>query len=215
MKIYFVRHGHTDLKEERRHQFPTTPLSEIGEKQAEFVAQRFLSIPIDTIYSSSYTRAFQTAEAIQKATGRSIEKSDLLIEKKYPSIFFGRIKDDLEVIRIKSLISENKQNHSWHHSDEENFWDFKNRGMQFLDLLKTETSQSIVVVSHGYMISLLVLLMTFSENVSVESYTEFTKVFHHSTTGITLCELENERWSLLTWNDYAHLGEAYLSSKTV
>ena len=80
MKVYFVRHGESVLGEQK-HQLPESPLSEIGIKQAATIAQRFTHIPIDLILTSSYTRAIQTAQAIEKIKGVPLIKSDLLIEE--------------------------------------------------------------------------------------------------------------------------------------
>ena len=84
MKLYLVRHGESLGNQRKAHQTPTTPLSEIGLSQAKVLAHRFSKIPIDIIFSSSYTRAQQTAEQIALINKKKIETSELFIEYEWP-----------------------------------------------------------------------------------------------------------------------------------
>ncbi len=131
MKVYFVRHGQSILNETRdktaTHQFPDTPLSDTGLSQASTVAQRFKSIPLDLILTSSYKRALQTAEAIEKVTSVPLIQDDLFIERKFPSSFWGKQTNDPTISIIHQQIRDNMDDPSWHHSDEENFYDLKER----------------------------------------------------------------------------------------
>jgi probable phosphoglycerate mutase len=193
--------------ENKKHQFPTTPLADDGIKQAKRVAERFESIPIDIIYASSYTRAQQTAEIINKVVQKEIITTDQLIERKNPSILLGKDRDDPDVIAVKKLIRENMGDPSWHDSDEENFHDFKNRVKGFIQTLENQPHENVLVVSHGYFLSLLVLTLAFEELLTPDLYTSFLALAHTTNTGITMYEYKNNKWRLLTWNDYAHLGE--------
>lgn len=211
MKVYFVRHGqsifNSDPFRNKTHQFPTTPLSEAGISQAEKVAERFKSIPIDIIYTSSQTRALQTAEIINKVLQKELVISDLLIEKKTPTVLHGKNNDDPEAVAIKTLMKENSQDPAWHHSDEENFFDFKARGLQFITELEAMPYESVLVVTHGYLLILISLLMVYWEGLTNEIFAPYIKFAHTTNTGITMVEFTDRRWRLLTWNDYAHLGE--------
>jgi broad specificity phosphatase PhoE len=96
---------------------------------------------------------------------------------------------------------------SWHDSDEENFHDFKNRVKGFIQTLENQPHENVLVVSHGYFLSLLVLTLAFEELLTPDLYTSFLALAHTTNTGITMYEYKNNKWRLLTWNDYAHLGE--------
>lgn len=95
--IYFVRHGETEFNIKRIHQHPDVPLSELGLKQAEFVAMRFLHIPIDCIVASPYLRARQTTEAIILKTQKPVKYNSFFIELKNPSEIEGKQMDEPEL----------------------------------------------------------------------------------------------------------------------
>lgn len=72
MKIYFVRHGETDMN--ARNMFYGWYDADINEKgiaQAEELRAAFETIHIDAIYSSDLKRAYHTAEII--VNGREIQ----------------------------------------------------------------------------------------------------------------------------------------------
>lgn len=80
-QIYFVRHAEAMGNVLEFFQGRTDcDLSEKGEKQLEFLAERFKDIPIEKIYSSPLKRAYKTAEAVNKYHGLPITVVDDLIE---------------------------------------------------------------------------------------------------------------------------------------
>lgn len=207
MKIYFVRHGETDLNAKEFHQSHHTLLSQKGHKQAEIIANRFVSIPIDIIYSSDYKRAHETALTIAKKIGKTVEINKLLREVKYPSNIEGKYHYDTEAMRIKELIKKNKYNPSWHYSDEENISDLIKRGQLIVNFLKTLSYQNILIVSHGTFINMIIACMVFDQKEIIEIFERFNKFIHMDNTGITVCERTNSGlFRLLTYNDYKHLG---------
>lgn len=208
MKVYFVRHGQTDFNREKVHQFPDTALSKLGESQAEFIGTRFRSIQIDAIFSSPYKRAYQTAEQIHLSTKANLSPLDLLTEKLQPSILRGKTKDDPEVIPIKKLLKENAHNPDWHYSDEENLYDLKKRSQKLIAHLENLKLESIAVVTHGTILSMIALLILFPEDlVDHRLFKEFDDRAHATNTGLSYFEFNDGKWKMHTWNDFAHLGE--------
>jgi broad specificity phosphatase PhoE len=207
MKIYFVRHGQSELNATDTHQLFTTPLSEKGKKQAKFVAERFQSIPIEKIFASDLTRAKQTAEAIANTTQKPLIFSELLRERRRPSEVIGKNYVDENAKKITDLIEQNLHDQNWHHSDEENFFDLKKRARNFLDLLEKEISENIAVVTHGAFLKMMILTVLFGNNFDSSAFQAFNLNAKMSNTGITVAEYIKNKWQLLTWNDYAHLGE--------
>lgn len=211
MKVYFVRHGQSIFNKSKfknkTHQFPETPLSDEGIKQAKFTAKRFTSVPIDIILASPYTRAHDTAKYINEVVNKKIELSNFLTERKGPSIFRGKDADSPEIQDIKKQIYDHRNEKDWHYSDEENFYDFKKRIDEFLKKLSMREEENILVVTHGYVLSMSILLMLLDDKLTPDIYFNFINHAHTSNTGITLCEYNTDKWFLHTWNDYAHLGE--------
>ncbi len=62
---YFVRHGETEWNAEGRLCGRTdVPLSEVGRRQAQLLAKRLQSLPVEALYSSPLQRALETANII-------------------------------------------------------------------------------------------------------------------------------------------------------
>ena len=80
-RFLLVRHGVTDwIEQELLHGISDIPLSENGENQAKLTAETFTGIKVNRLYSSSLSRAMQTAEEISKVTSLEIESIEGLRE---------------------------------------------------------------------------------------------------------------------------------------
>ena len=96
MAIFVIRHGETDLNAGRVIQWPDTPLSVRGTRQAKAVGERFSAAPIGKIIASDYARAYSTAEAIQAANGAPLEVVTTLRERHYGDLR-GKAYTELDV----------------------------------------------------------------------------------------------------------------------
>ena len=68
--ILLARHGETDWNRDGRWQgHSERPLDAAGQAQARALGSRLAGMEIDLLYSSDLTRARQTAEAVEHATG--------------------------------------------------------------------------------------------------------------------------------------------------
>lgn len=206
-KIYFVRHGATGGNEKNEFQYGTIELSEMGLRQAQFVAERFKTIPVNVVIASDVTRAAQTADAIGKVLGKEVVHTSLFQEILRPSFVRGKSKDDPEVASIMEQVKANLDNENWHHSDEENFFDIKNRAVRALEYLKSREEENIVVVTHGNFLMVLIAVMGFGDTFTPKQYKKMQKFFVAKNTGITMIDEHKGEYFLLTWNDYAHLGD--------
>ena len=207
MKIYFIRHGESEFNALSLRQHGRVDLSEQGKRQAQFVAKRFLKLPVDVILCSDYARTKQTAEVIRQMIKKKIEYTKLLREVKRPTEIEGKHIHDPEAIKIMSLIHEHELDPNWHYSDEENFFELKRRVGYFLEFLSKREEQHILVVTHGLFIRYIIGIFLFSENFTVEIANKMYHFFKLSNTGITVCDRnEMGKWHLVTWNDHAHLG---------
>ena len=88
-EIILIRHGETAWNRERRMQGQTdTPLSDIGRAQAEALGQRMATHPFSALYSSDLSRAYETAAAVARVSGREIRRDPALRERTF-GIFEG------------------------------------------------------------------------------------------------------------------------------
>ena len=93
--IFLVRHGETVDNARQIMQGQTQgELNQRGREQAEQVAQRLVSEPLDAIVASDLHRAIQTAEVIAEPHGLPVVTTPLLRERDWGS-FTGRFIPDL------------------------------------------------------------------------------------------------------------------------
>lgn len=207
MIIYFVRHGTTAGNDANQFQLPTIELSEKGRREAEFMAKRFESIPIDVVLSSTMTRAAQTAHIIAERTGHEIIENPIFEEIKRPSSVRGRSKDDEDVKSIMKEVKANFENPDWRHSDEENYYLLKERAVEALALLTARPEERILVVTHGEILKMMLSVIVFGDSLKPEIYDCVRTKFGTFNTGISKVDYNDLGWYLLAWNDHAHLGE--------
>ena len=206
MRVYFVRHGQTDHNASRMHQPVHATLSENGVRQAEALAERFSTIPIETIIASPYLRTKQTADIINNVLSKKVEFDERIREVKKPSEIEDKGHDDPTASYIKKLCDENFHNPEWRHSDEENFADLAQRTKSFAESLASRSESNILVVTHGTILKFLVLEMILPQYVRPEVYLSLNIALYTMNTGITVCEQKaDQSWQLITWNDHAHL----------
>lgn len=78
MRIIFVRHGHPN--------YDLDCLTPLGHKHGDAVAERLKSEPVEKIYSSTCSRAMETAEHIDKNFGLGVEELEFMREIKWGSV---------------------------------------------------------------------------------------------------------------------------------
>jgi broad specificity phosphatase PhoE len=81
-RLYLIRHGQSAGNAEGRFGgHGPTPLSKLGEMQAEMTGQALANEGITAIYSSDLSRAVQTAEPLSRITGIPIEQRSAFRER--------------------------------------------------------------------------------------------------------------------------------------
>jgi broad specificity phosphatase PhoE len=205
MKILLVRHGQSKLNAEKRHQHHTTPLSEHGQKQAELVGQVLRQYSIDAILVSKQTRAIETANIINNYLHKPIEQNQLLNEIRRPTVIIGKAHIDPQVLTVKAQMKSNFHQPEWRHSDEENFFDLKQRALSFLDQVTQLADKNYLVVSHGMFIRVVLGIMLNGAAFSSQDYLEFETKFETENTCISICEYQDGDWKVHTMCDASHL----------
>src|SRR6185369_10254997 len=207
MKIYFVRHGQSELNIHDKEQGADGALSELGRKQAAFVGKRFSDIPLDLIVSSPYERAKETAGIINEHLNKELIFSDLLVERRPPSQFIGVSNDDPEQRRVFALMKEQRMiDPAWRYADEETFIDLKVRAVAALSYLGSLEKDSLLAVTHAGILRMIIAAMIMGEEMTYAEYLKFYFGMRTHNTGITLIEYRvdptgNNRWQLIAWND--------------
>lgn len=206
MRLYLVRHGESKHNLDGVHQNNQSVLSITGIKQSEILADRLSRIEASIILASPFERTRQTAEIIGEKIKKGIEYNDLFVEIKRPTEIELKLHDDQNVINIRRQIKEHYSDSNWRYSDEETFFDFRTRTIKAIKYLTDLNQESIILITHGALTKMMICVMAYGEEVDPNTYLKLRNLLHDHNTGITICEYEDEKWKLLTWNDYAHLG---------
>jgi broad specificity phosphatase PhoE len=214
VNVYFVRHAESQDNALNKHQVASVGLSEVGIKQAKCVTQRLATKNIDAVISSPYERARQTAEIISAAVQKPIELTALLTELKRPTAIEGRHYDDPEAIKIRSAIIANLHDPAWRYADEETFFDARERAIRCITFIAQLDKSNVLLIAHGGIIGMIIAVMLHGKEMGVGDFLKLRTFMHADNASITLCEyINNKTWTLITWNDCAHLeGLADLSS---
>ncbi|WP_044640744.1 histidine phosphatase family protein [Risungbinella massiliensis] len=157
--LYLVRHGQTKWNVEGRLQGRLdSSLTEIGIEQAKQLAQRINDVPFKCIYSSSASRAVETALYLKGGRSIDLVKTDSLMEMSF-SKWEGRKWSEIQEMFPKALeeINNNPENYDAKESQGETLLDVQERSVPFIrDILERHVGENILVVTHSIVIKVLV-----------------------------------------------------------
>ncbi|MBU6214562.1 phosphoglycerate mutase family protein [Patescibacteria group bacterium] len=210
-RVYFIRHGESEGNAGPLRRGADAPLTERGRNQVLSVVSRLATLPVETIIiSSTDVRAKETAEIIQDALHKNVTVSELFVERRRPSEVFGQLKNSPISRRVGDAIRINFHIPGYRFSDEENFDDLKNRAHKALTFLSEQSESSLICVTHGFFIRILIAYALHSETLTSEICEHLIRALNMENAGITILDYNEEdtSWKLLTWNDHSHLSES-------
>jgi len=215
--IYLVRHGESDNNATGRYNSPDSGLSASGREQAMHIAKRCEKLPIDVIISSEIIRAKDTATTIASHMGKELEFSDFFTERKLPSSLQGKERKAPEVSAAIQAIQDNFHTPGYRFEDGENFEDLKTRALAGLKFLENRPEEHILVVTHGFFLTILAAAVIFGEKLTSEECMAMMRGLQvMRNTGLSILRFDDHTgqgldglespWQLRVWNDHAHLG---------
>lgn len=196
--IYLVRHGKTHWNTIGKIQgFKESELNQEGLLQGKKVAEYFKKIHIDKIYTSPLSRAYDTANLINKNHQLQLKEVDLLKE-----MCFG----DWEGLK-KDEITDQDKYMTWLKTPElvqipggENLESLRLRARKFISSLDFSSDETIVLVSHSAMIKMLIIELLDMDNKNFKNLSL-------SNTGVTKIEVKDYNRVLKFFNYTSHLKE--------
>jgi len=209
--IYFVRHAESLGNVAEIQQHAEIDLSENGHGQASSVAERFLNISIDIVIASDMLRAQKTARAIAEKTKKELVLSALFHERKRPSETKGLWIGSDEAQAVQNAIIEHADDPAWHYSDEENYFDLRERARKAIHYLEERKEKTLAVVTHGVFLKMLIATML-NPDILPREFLRLASFLFPQNTGITWCQkghpkaVDKNIWQMVTWNDHSHLG---------
>ena len=148
-KIYFVRHGETLANRNHIHQGPSEPLSLKGVAQAEAAGKRFMGLGIDTVISSSFVRARQTAEIIATTLDLPFSMMNEVVEFRRPNSIYGRSHYSIASLAYIFDLFWHQSDPNWNNDGAENLFHIHQRMLSAQRILESLPGQNIVVVTHA------------------------------------------------------------------
>lgn len=194
--ICFVRHGETEWNIQQRLQGTTdTPLTPIGQIQAEMTALFLKKQEWDHIITSPLKRAVQTAEIIAKELEiPSIKKWQEFKERDYGEA------TGLYINEYKTLKASQRRIKNWE-SDEE----LLHRVISGLEkLLKDHENEKIIIISHG------VPILTALEFIQEKPLQSDHDIFHLKNGCLSSIYYKYSRWHIEQYNVIDHLEDLKL-----
>ncbi len=200
MRLILVRHGQTDWNMEYRAQGQSdVPLNPAGEAQAEAIARALKEEPVEAIYSSPLSRAYQTAQAIGRFHQAKIITDDRLKELdvgKMDGMYYPNLKTNAP--DFFNIWTTDPASARWPGGEtlpelQQRMWDAAR------SVISGDYSKSVVIASHFF--SLLTLLCQILEL----SLSEFRRL-NLSVASISEVEFAGEKGKLVYLNDTCHLG---------
>lgn len=158
MRMIIVRHGESEWNRIHRYQGQLdAPLSDLGLRQAEALAERLKNEPITYIYSSRLQRAARTAQAIATHhTGVPFDYSEDLLEIHHGE-WQGKYADEITAQYSEGLREWREHPTRSQMPGGESFSNILKRTLDFRDrAYATHKDQTILVSTHDVIVKILV-----------------------------------------------------------
>lgn len=198
MRLIIVRHGETDRNKSDYDSGPIDiPMNATGHEQVAATADRLRQERIDVIYSSDLLRAKQTTTAIAKHHPHTPIVFDASLRERNAGIFAGRPLAERKDVEQKSGMLFR----DWKPEGGESLREVKERARKwFAEHVVTDVAKTVVVVSHGLFLSLLM-------EWAIEDGADVEKVeYRHHNAAITILDIPPAGdVKIIHLNDTSHL----------
>ncbi|MGH3045242.1 MAG: histidine phosphatase family protein [Gaiellaceae bacterium] len=146
--VYLARHGQSDWNAEGRWQGNADrPLTDLGRQQAEELAERLASVPLDAVYSSDLRRARETAESVAARQGLEVQARTELREVDVGS-WSGLSRPEVEERFPAAFARWLDGGHGW--DDGESYEAMTDRVVAaVLEIASAHPDGTVLVVAHG------------------------------------------------------------------
>lgn len=201
MKIILIRHGETFWNVEDKIQgLHDSPLTPLGAKQAEKIAERLKNEKTDVLLSSTLGRAKQTAEII-KDSMNCLHDKEILTFSELNEMDYGKLTGMTrqEVARKRLLPKWYICRYFFHPKDGESISTKKKKIKNFLSsILKEYPDKDILMVTHAGPLKVIVSLLL-KRNI------KWMMRFRPLPGSLTLLENSGDKWVASLLNDVSHL----------
>lgn len=197
-RVYIVRHAETDYNVQHRWQgHLDVPLNTFGKQQAQSLADYFVNIPLDAIFSSDLERTMATVRSIAQQKNLSIIKDRRLREVhlgvfqglKRPEIHDAYPQEAMRWDNDDSFVIPNGESRNQVQSRMFEAWQ---------SMIETPELEHIMLVSHGGSLRLLMKRL----------FPDRIEHMHFANTSITIIDRTTaNQWSVTAINTTPHLSD--------
>ncbi|ELY48660.1 histidine phosphatase family protein [Natronorubrum bangense] len=194
LRLLLVRHGESIYNEQNRLAGRTdVELNARGKRQAKALAERFRDTELDTVYSSSLSRALETATIASEPHGIDITTVDTLCERS-----FGRLEERHKPAVERSRAETNVNRSEWCPPGGETRQDVADRVVPFVErLIDEHRGEVVMIVAHSGVNKTLLAALTSGDCMWGHRIAQ-------NNTALNVLEY-NGSWTLERVNDTAHL----------
>lgn len=200
LRLLITRHGETQWNLVRRMQgHLDSPLTDLGQQQAQWLAERLKHDHIDHIYSSPLGRAYKTAEVLKGDRAICINKDERLAEIDLGN-WQGQYMDD--IIRMDEKNYDRFWNQPDLYSNEagESFLDVMRRIVSFYeDVCQNHTDETILIVAHAGVLKSLICYLFYDGKVK-----ELWKHHKLHPTSLTILNIDEHKIDVEMMADTTH-----------
>jgi probable phosphoglycerate mutase len=198
-EIILIRHGETEWNLSGRWQgHADSALSPRGIAQAEALAIRMRSEPVDAVYVSDLERALHTARLVGTSSGWECFPMDELRERDL-GVLEGLTTDEMKVEHPNVYEAFRTGGPDYQPPGGESFRQFSDRCSEVIEqLARKHLGQKIAVVTHGGVLGVLFRKVL---NLGLEAERNFLLL----NCSVNRIQKTSDRWSLISWGDVAHL----------
>ena len=197
--IYLVRHGQTAWNKEEIFRGRTDiPLDGTGLKQAELVGQYFKGMEIHAIYSSSLSRALQTAQKIAQFHDLKVQPLPGIIDMSFGK-WEGQPHQEIRESDSKTYRQWVETPHLIRLPGGESLDDVRVRAMAAVEeLIRNHPGKTLILVTHRVVNKVLICGILSLDNSHFWQITQ-------DTTAINLIQHRNGKYILSLMNETCHL----------
>lgn len=170
--VYFIRHGQTAKNVGHVHQGPEEPLTETGREQVNKVIALLQDRDIDTLVSSNYLRARDTANMIGHTLGLTYMIEPSVREFGRPVGLYGRHHYSLASLRYIIDLYRNRMNLLWNEDDAENLVRVRERIRDARLMIEALPGERIAIVSHRIFMSMFTETVCYDKPLSLWKFVD-------------------------------------------
>jgi probable phosphoglycerate mutase len=198
-RITIVRHGETEWNKSMQLQGHTdSPLTEIGIKQAEQLAETIKNRNYDLLISSDLNRAKRTAKIINKHLNLNIEINKELRERAF-GIMEGLTRKEVEIKYKDTFRAYMTRTSDFNIRNGESLKVFSARVIKAInEIAEKYCNKNILIISHG---GVLDCIIRYIFNIKLDVERKFS-IYNTSVNSIII---DNGKWFLEEWGNIEHL----------